>query len=524
MSKRTGASPAINLDVVPQSESILSNDNRIVAIGLLLLFVYYALYYLGHPELPGNHPHPEGWWTWLDQGLYLRSARAFAAFDLNSAAHWYPPGYALLGAPFIGMVPRHPYFLVDLICLLGAAWLFVQFCRGIGVRGSIAIIAFSFPLLVPRLMESWVIPWSSSPAALVMWGLALAVQTAFKPDNRGLWRPAIVIGLLLGSLMLIRPTDMAFGAVMVVPLGAVLVWRALRGEIDARRVLAAALSGGAALAASLALALGLHVMIYGPAASPYMVGASALGFTTANLPWRAFVLLIEPRLWFSDGTGLLQRLPWLVLTLVGLGVVWRFGAALFSVAVAAVICVLLYICFVDLSPIGLWRYGNIHYFKWTWPVFALLALLGIQQLWRRDVVAIATAAVLVIPLSLNARPARLPVDATAFGAFLSGAPPRLEDAVHNPNLLETSRGTLQNVTEYRTAIVPGGLLVMGIRQPLAGPVRLIARPETRPGMLPNPTVVGAYRHEAMIGVRWSVAWPCWLPPYACARRAWVPTL
>ena len=76
--------------------------------------------------------------SWFDQGMYLRSARAFAAGDLDPRLHWYPPLYSLLAAPFVGLLPSAPFFAVN---LAGFALAVVMFLRSSSFRG----IPFRWP-------------------------------------------------------------------------------------------------------------------------------------------------------------------------------------------------------------------------------------------------------------------------------------------------------------------------------------------------------------------------------------------
>jgi len=66
-----------------------------------------------------------------------------------------------------------------------------------------------------------------------------------------------------------------------------------------------------------------------------------------------------------------------------------------------------FLCYIDLLPTGLWRYFNIHYFKWTLPGFGLLGwlLLGDLRL-RRRTAWVALAVVLILScIRVTPRPA-----------------------------------------------------------------------------------------------------------------------
>ena len=92
-----------------------------IILGCAVLAVYYVLGSIHASERPGASAiHPEGWWRWSDQGLYLKSIHALAHLDFNRDRHWYPLGYALLGAPFERLMPMYPLLFVNLACLFAS--------------------------------------------------------------------------------------------------------------------------------------------------------------------------------------------------------------------------------------------------------------------------------------------------------------------------------------------------------------------------------------------------------------------
>ena len=91
-----------------------------LTVAILGLFIVYQHIYLTYSPVPGNSAqYPLGWWGWIDQGLYLKSAKAFASFDLSSDAHFYPPLYPFLGGIFLPLSEMHPFYLLDLALTCG---------------------------------------------------------------------------------------------------------------------------------------------------------------------------------------------------------------------------------------------------------------------------------------------------------------------------------------------------------------------------------------------------------------------
>ena len=87
------------------------------AVGFLVLvagFYFYVWATCGGNPMRGD----PGWNGWWDQSNYLKSATALAHGNLQPSQHWYPLGYALLGAPFVYVTPVEPFLIPNLALLL----------------------------------------------------------------------------------------------------------------------------------------------------------------------------------------------------------------------------------------------------------------------------------------------------------------------------------------------------------------------------------------------------------------------
>jgi hypothetical protein len=484
------------------------------ALCAVLVLAYLALY-LAHPALPGNNPvHPLGWWGWWDQSQYVRSARALARGDFAPSEHWYPPAYALIGAPFARLWPAHPFILANLLCLLGTAWLFVAFAARLGVGPWMAALLFILGS-VP-VADAWVVPWTSSPTALCLWAVLLLAADHLQGRPRP-W----LLGLAASVAATLRPAD---AIVPVAVIGAVMlidIWR-LRG---ARRGAAAGLARRVGIivlggVVPVALLLALHLATHGWRLSPYMLVSRDIGFSLHAYGWKAFNLLVEPRAWWGDGIGLIRRAPWVGLALLLLPFAAQRGAAAGLLALGAFLHLALYIAYVDLLPTGLWRYHNIHYFKWSLPGFALLSWVGLvaaSHAWRaarqgRRGAMLPALAVLPLALLLCARlmPERADAAAgTARALLLRDVRTGMHETYFGEgNAVSDRVGVARNVTDLRFFPAAAGTRVLWLRRDAALPITTVALPAA--GVVP-PGTVEAYQ------ARLTVGWPCWLPPYVCKR-------
>jgi hypothetical protein len=131
------------------------------------------------------------------------------------------------------------------------------------------------------------------------------------------------------------------------------------------------------------LFFGFNILVFGLSFGNYIQVASSNGFFLADLAEKFISIWLDGlTLYGEPNAGLTERYPWLFVSVAGL--LWaliRGDAALRSVAVAIVLLFVLYLPYGDLLPNGLWRFLNIHYFKWIFPFMALFAALLIKQTW-----------------------------------------------------------------------------------------------------------------------------------------------
>lgn len=173
---------------------------------------------------------------------------------------------------------------------------------------------------------------------------------------------------------------------------------------------------------------------------------------------------------------------------------------------------LLFFSYVDLLPSGLWRFHNIHYFKWTLPGLLLLAVAlcrALVQGKRRPAVIALMMVVLLTCFRLISD--RVGEGAPAWMVQLPTTPPDMKDSYFARFLLHDYAGPLRPVIDYRALPDTQGWRLIALRRPFIG--RLIGR-DTAPWSvaLHGPTI------------RWNMAvrygLPCWIAN--CGRLAPAP--
>lgn len=456
------------------------------------------------------------WAPWWDQSLYLQSATALAQGNLAAEAHWYPLLYPLLAAPFVWLLPGHPFLPLDIACVgvMAQAMTGVAARLGIGKPASLAIfLATGF--LHAAMPNSWLAPWTSTLSGALIWSL-LAVAASLLDAARLDPRRMAALGLIAALVPLTRPAE---ALVVLAAALFVCIHLARRGTLD-RTAIGWAMAGAAAAILPYGA---LHLAIYGAATSPYMRLSAAIGLHFSGLGWKAWTLYVDPAPWFPAGAGILRRMPWLVLGLAGAGFALACGdaprrrLAALLVLVAATHIILL-TAYAGLLPTSIWATNGIHYFKWLLPLFGLFAWLLIRDGWRSPRSAgIALAAVLLITcLRFDA----VPASAQETARRIDFAAPAGESALRiyfAASAIGDGAGLRRNIVDYRQVADAGIVRAVALGPEFAPDARWfgggVASLDWPEGLAdPNAALSGNW--PAAPTARWKAKLgfgaPCWL--------------
>jgi hypothetical protein len=350
--------------------------------------------YATYSAVPGHDAAlPRGWYLWTDQSVYLRSLVAFLHGDLDPDKHFYPPLYALVGAPFYLVTKNHPWFLVDLATMLWSAHVFMRLAERYVPRAVALLLLVLTVLLNGYVLTAFVVPWTSTVTTAVVSTLVwLLMRAQDRPEAPG-WRAALGFGAVAGLLFLARPLDAVFTGVLGLallltvhrrsaPSGARAPW------IPGRPAVLATIGLAAGYAAGIVAFVGFNLTVYGHPLGDYG-DVVAGGYAPGQAPFRAYSLVLDSQsLFLQPGSAMVDKYPWLLLSLVGIGLcAFRADSLLRPVALTVVAQACLYAPYVDLLPINNWRFGNVHYYKWMFPYLGLLAWLAVVWIGRLVLVA-----------------------------------------------------------------------------------------------------------------------------------------
>lgn len=463
---------------------------------LVLLGAAYAIIFWRYQAAPGHDPaYPMGWWGWFDQGEYLKSAKAFAAFDFSASEHFCPPLYSMLGAIFVRFAD--PFWLIDLFCLLWFAAVFVLFADRYVPRWASLLIFVATVLASHRIFENFVIPWTTSLAtAMLSTGVYALVRLQEVWEAPAGNRPlpgvaqAFGIALVVGLLFPLRPLDIILGVILLAAwcVGATrLMSRANRA--GSGKMLAAAFAGF--LIGPLFYAV-FNFTIFGTLNSDYVNDSISNGYFPADVGEKFVSIFRDGRsLYLEPGSGILDRYPWILLVFPSLMYIAVRGDFVLRVLALVVFAqFVLYLPYGDLLPTGLWRFKNIHYFKWTFPYLGLFAWYGVVsvlQAWktargRAAVWTLMFAVVITLILSLRLhivqRPIEIgmpeggqPLEGMVFQnpyaqldmIDLDGLDGDFRDVYFGAHVLLVDGEKMRHVTHYRILPAPWGIRILFTR-------------------------------------------------------------
>lgn len=399
---------------------------------LLTAAIAYSLAYIFYPAVPErSHQYPEGWWGWFDQGQYLRAATAFLHRDLSPQNFYYPPLYPLIGAAFLPLFPNHPYFLFDGAAFVLFVYAFIKFANRYISSVEIAAILIITLFTNRTIMSQFAIPWTTT-GTIALYSLALLELTALRDKTTVVGSNScpqgalnvFVFSAIFGLIMPLRPVDSGLAAVFF-PGYLYFDWKqAGTPALTAywRRCVAVCVFLGFGFAIGVGLFAVYNILVFGSPLGGYIQStASASGYFPSQLPRKAFSLVFDSYTVFLEPrASFVTHYLWLLLALFGIALAILAADALTRiVAIAIVLHFLLYAPYGDLLPIGVWRYNNVHYFKWMLPYlgfFAWLTCRWVVMPWRTNrgvsskrlaSVAIAVLALLMLQFSVNGSFARV---------------------------------------------------------------------------------------------------------------------
>ena len=377
--------------------ALSDTPERVAFVVIAVCAILYCLaYYFTSVRPRADATYPLGWYGWADQGEYIKSIAAFGTGIFTGDRHHYPPLYAMLAAPFYRLTPTHPQFFPDLIFFLVSVYALIRIsARLYGVLLApvvFAILMIAAPLLT---ITQWVIPWTTSLQTALFSALFLIVlrfernRNPFVVATRLDFLAYGAFFLLYGALLPTRPLDFA----VAFPLALFFFLRTIVATIKAsppqQRIKTIGILALVAASAGLpfvALYFGFNLIVFKNLFGGYANAISEFRYDPSTILEKSYSIFLQSgAIYGEDGQAFFEKVP-------------LMGLAFAICAVTAVVCndirrwivllaffhILLYMPYGDLLPTGVFRYYNLHYFKWMYPWLFVIAA-GQAIIWGRGI-------------------------------------------------------------------------------------------------------------------------------------------
>lgn len=196
-------------------------------------------------------------------------------------------------------------------------------------------------------------------------------------------------------------------------------------------------------------------------------------------------------------------------------------------AAAASVYTVLMLSYVDLLPSGLWRFNNIHYFKWMLPLFGLFGWCWLRGVRARPVTLLAALPILLL-LFVRVDPVRVAADQPARLVMFDKPAGADETALYFATAwAQDARGVQRNSFDYHQLLVADQVRLIALRRPFAGDERWLGDDQVRawraardPTSTARLVLTGPWpkRAVARYGIRVAFGPPCWAVFAVCARQ------
>lgn len=352
-------------------EMTLGVNNRAVILLFALSIIFFMIYYLSSPFLPGND-YKLGWWGWYDQGAYLKEATAIYKGILNKNSYIYPIGYPLIGAAFYWLIPNHIFFFINLICYLTLVYYFYKICKAFvtdteAILLSVALIFFNKYIS----NYTYIVPWTNVPIISISYYL---FYTYIIKEQQKLY-DYIVTGVLLIFAFHTRMFD--FGI-----LGSLIIIAFILKGNTRNKIISISILAPLFIVSYIAISL-VNYQIFNSINPSYVKVIKNIGFFNYNPLLKLFSFVYNSKVFLKNGTTILSLFPYLIFITPGIILLLKKkGVAAIGFPIAAALTIIGYFNFNDLWPTNLYRFWNYRYIIWLIPLGGLLSYITIRNIGK----------------------------------------------------------------------------------------------------------------------------------------------
>lgn len=277
----------------------------------------------------------------------------------------------MIGAPFVRVVPNHPFLIPNLFFTLGIGSLFFSMCHVYLRRWESLLVTFLLIVALRReLTISLVQPWNSIPTHFLSY-LIIVLYLKRRSDVR----LVLLLSALTALAFLCRPLDaVVLGPILI---AAVLGVDGLRGKF---------LSGAGGIGLLLLVYLStrmINLYVFGAWNTIYERGSAFSGLFSYDIGHKLYSIFVDGLpVYETTDPMLFASQPWLLLIIPGVVYAYLKDRRTLAVLCSLFLSLFVYANYNDLGSSSLYETGLIHYFTWTFPLLGLFSYLAIRRAWR----------------------------------------------------------------------------------------------------------------------------------------------
>ena len=401
---------AINLNYIL---NIRYNKNLISCVCAIVIFFLYQKGLSTYSGVPNNDPtNPLGWWAYFDQSQYKNQVEDFLYGKFEASKHFYPPAYAAIVAlisKVSGISPENSFLFTDLSLFMGYGYIFIQLMsKYIGPLSSAASLIVG--IVFYEIIEiQWIIPWTSTLSAFLIVCCLKLFDRYYDNHTNKEWSVfnallnACMLGMSVALLLPTRPGD--FLAV-----GLPISFSYLLTFSSSLRIPENPIKKINAISAMAGISTGIIVLIiyfvfnrvvFGSIFGEYIHHVNNNGMYFSDLGEKFYSQLLDAYPYYGpQGDDWLSVIPLFLLSLIILIPTLFIGPIIFRlISVSVFLALAVAYAYSDIVPTGTFRYFNIHYFKWFFPVcIAISVFWGKKVFHLKSQKSIATSIALIIIL------------------------------------------------------------------------------------------------------------------------------
>jgi len=342
-----------------------------------LMFTFIFLYFVILYNYAQRH---YGWHGWFDQSQYLNEFRAIINFDPTPSNYYYFPLYPLLGVLSFGLIKNDPFLVANLACFIVFYYYYFKFIKNFigGILGFFCILYCFYE--VKTLMVHWAIPWTTTLVAPLLIYFFTNLREQFSQDLHSEIKIKFIViqTIVAGLIFFTRPVDI----IILLPSFLFLIFKISQSK---KNKLKNFLAMAYILAMFIFALIIFNYLIYKNIFGSYFTSTvTNVGFYFPNIPVKFYSIFFDSKSLFNlKGEAIFEKMPILYMAIPSFIYGFISGGRILRLLIIGVLLQIgIYLAYSDFLPIGLWKFNNVHYFKFAIPIMIFLIFYTLHGLFN----------------------------------------------------------------------------------------------------------------------------------------------